>query len=103
MLKTVNGGTTVNQTFSSTSYSTGDRFNIRFRLDTTGIDIWFNDEAVDTYTTGDSATSWGAGALNAVKLGQRPDSSLTVNEFVTVESLTIYNTAKSDAFLEALE
>lgn len=99
-LKTVNGGASVFPTIVDTAYAAGARINLRFRQDATGFYTWINASSKATTTSGDSPTSWSAGALNTIKLAA--SATGTAQNYLTVESLTLWHEAKSDTFLAAL-
>ena len=88
------------------SFARNELLNIRFRADTTGLYLWVDDSnssTVDSCTSADCKASF-VTPPNAIRLGDySADSPTNTDEFLTIESLTIWNEAKSDAFLEALE
>jgi hypothetical protein len=89
-------GTSIYRPVSSTSYAVNESLNIRFRVDSTGTYTWFNNEAKVSTTTSTAQANFSV-APSVIEL---PTNNTSM---YVVESLTIWNEAKSDAFLEALE
>jgi hypothetical protein len=95
LTKKVSGGTEVVASTIATNlnYTDGDQLNIRFRAnDSDGISLEVNSETRVDVGTGDAKTEWST-LMDKIELHPA---------FVAVESLNIWNEAKSDEFLTAL-
>jgi len=92
------GGTPATTTVSAETWSAGDLVNIRFRADSDGIHLWVNSEAKISQTSGIAPDDWTT-LMDNIKSGNETGNNRT---FQAVESLKIWNEAKSDAFLSAL-
>jgi len=93
------GGVGASLRKTSTPYSGGDLLNIRFRADSTGINLWFNADAKQSLTTGVAPTDW-VSKLSQIEVATYRGTSQI--QFQTAESLRIWNEAKSDSFMENL-
>jgi hypothetical protein len=106
-LKRVIGGVSgdTSTTSAELNYTRGELLNVRFRADSAGVYLWVDDS--DSATV-DSCTSAGCkasfpNAPTTIRLNDiSGDTAADAWAMFTVDSLTIWNEAKSDAFLEAL-
>jgi hypothetical protein len=95
--KRVTTGTDIFLTSAALSYSAGDLLNVRFKIDpVAGASMWVDGLAVVNNSGNDDFTN----LLTDIFLNERIDGGS--DGFSVIESLRIWNEAKSDVFLEAL-
>jgi hypothetical protein len=91
-------GGTSEEVSTTIAFVSGDLLNVRFKLSAEGITIWVNAEAKVT-SAGVIAKQDFTTIPDTIRPGNSPTSELG---FQTVETLRIWNEAKSDNFMENL-